>query len=295
MTRTALLPRGRTSRAWLLLCPLLLAALTPPAPGQTAPAPDLDREPVVPPQLAVTAAPPSTPSAAQPGNRIRLFRIQPGFQCDPLGLDVDEHDRLAVESEPGPDFVNVTVGNDNPFYDFRRQGDPGGVGYARVNTQVQLFDTQTTSLSLGVQAVAPAGLEFDGLPDRMGTTVLTPALSFFHALEGGTALQAFVGKNLPIQNSTAQAVRRELQYGMAVQRPLSTRNDDPLRNLYVSVGALGQVGTESQSRTPVVEVLPGLHYRAGESWWISGGFSVPVGTARPEAVQLWQVTCSLQF
>ena len=38
-----------------------------------------------------------------------------------------------------------------------------------------------------------------------------------------------------------------------------------------------------------------LHYKAGESWWISGGLSVPVGSGRPEAGQLWQVTCSLQF
>src|SRR5262249_29933093 len=160
---------------------------------------------------------------------------------------------------------------------------------------VQLFDTDTTAMSLGLQAFAPAGMQYDGLPDRMGTTVVAPALSFFHALDESTALQAFVGKNVPIQNTAAQTVKRDLQYGMAVQRPLSTRNDDPLRCLYLSVGALGQYSPDNPARSMVVEVLPGLHYRAGENWWISTGLSVPLSGQRPETGQLWQVTCSVQF
>lgn len=288
MTRTVT-PRGRTSGA----CLLLLAALASSARAQTVPPrPDLDRDPVVPPQLATTPAAP-VPSVATPTNRIRLFRIQPGFTCEPLGLDPD--DRTNGADDPGPDFLNVSFGNDNPFRDFRRQGDPGGVGYSRLNTQVQLFESETTALALGFQAVAPAGAEFDGLPNQRGATVLTPALSFFHDLDGATALQAFVGKNLPVQNSAAQAVRREVQYGMAVHRPLSTRSDDPLSCVYLSLGALGQYGLDSNSRPVMLEVLPGLHYKAGESWWISGGISVPVGSTRPDAAQLWQVTCSLQF
>jgi hypothetical protein len=292
MTRTALLPRGRTSAgACLLFGPLLLAAFTPRARGEGPPRPDLGRDPLVPSQVVTPAA---GQPAEQPTHRIRLFRIQPAFLGEPPGPDPDE--RPAPEAEAGPDFVSVAFCNDNPFFDFRRQGDPGGVGYARVNTQVQLFGTETTALALGVQAVAPAGVEYDGLPDRLGTTVLTPALSVFHALDDVTAVQAFVGKNVPIQNSAAQTVRRDVQYGMAVQRPVSTRNDDPLRFLYLSVGALGLLRTEKEARTSaVLEVLPGLHYKVAENWWISGGLSVPVGAPRTEAGQLWQVTCSLQF
>src|SRR5262249_36835749 len=114
-------------------------------------------------------------------------------------------------------------------------------------------------------------------------------------LDDVTAVQAFVGKNMPIQNSSVQSVTRDVQYGMALHRPLSTRDDDPLRFLYLSVGALGQYRPDKDSRTPVVmEVLPGLHYKVADNWWISGGISVPVGSTRPES-QLWQVTCSVQF
>jgi hypothetical protein len=187
----------------------------------------------------------------------------------------------------------VTFGNDNPFFDFRRQGDPGGVGYTRVNTQLQLLGNQKTALAVAVQAVTPAGLAFDGLPDKMGTTVLTPGLSLYHALDDVTGLQAYVGKHLPIQNSSAQNVSRELQYGMAVHRPLST-GDDPLRFLYVSVGALGQYRLTGDSHAPSLEVLPGLHYKVTDNWWISGGVSVPVGPTATERQQ-WQVTCSMQF
>src|SRR5262245_22955090 len=69
MITAAIPPRGRTSGACLLFGPLLLATLTPPAASQT---------------------PAGTAPAGTPNNRIRLFRIQPGFQSDPLGLEADE-------------------------------------------------------------------------------------------------------------------------------------------------------------------------------------------------------------
>lgn len=279
MTRTA--PHGRPTT--LLVGPLLLL-LVAHAEARQPPRPDLARDPLLPPQAA--AEPPAAPTPARPADRVRLFRIQPGFLSGTPGLELDQ-----PEADVGAEGVAFSFGNDNPFFDFRRQGDPGGVGFARVETQVQLFGTSTTALALGVQAVAPAGLEYDGLPDRMGTTVLTPALSVFHTLDGATAVQAFVGKHVPIQNSAAQGVRRDVRYGMAVQRPVS-RGDDPLRFLYLSVGALGLYRVESGATA--FEVLPGLHYKAGESWWISGGLSLPVGP-KPDAGQAWQLTCSWQF
>ena len=277
------------------LGPLLLLGVSPAAPAQftvgATPSLDLGRDPIVPPQLVVTPTP-STSSANLP-NRIRLFRIQPGFLSDPPGLDLD--DPRSAEPDDGFDFLTLAVGNDNPFFDFRQPGDPGGVGFTRVNTQLQLFDTKRTALSLGLQAVTPAGPQFDGLPDRMGPTVLTPALSVFHAVDDALAVQAFVGKHMLLQNSSTQTVRRDFHYGLALQRPLSRNDDDLLRNCYVSVGAMGVYRFAGEARTPVWEVLPGLHYRMADNWWISTGMNVPFGTARSEMGQHWQVTCSLQF
>lgn len=241
----------------------------------------------------------SREAAAAPAatRRIRLFCIQPGFLCDTPGLE-DDPAAATPDSDGDLDWVNFAAGNDRPFLDLRRSGDPGGVGYTRVHTQVQLFDTTRTACTFGLQAVTPAGLQFDGLPDYLGTTVLTPALSFYHALDEGTAIQAFVGKNLPLMNRSAQSVRRELQYGVAVQQPLGDPRD-LFSGVYLSLGALGTMRRESDGAegrlTPVWEVLPGLHYQMADNWWVSTALVLPVGPVRTETHQHWQVTCSLQF
>ena len=60
--------------------------------------------------------------------------------------------------------------------------------------------------------------------------------------------------------------------------------------------ALGLLPTEREGgRSPSWEVLPGLHYKLSDNWWITGGLIVPVGKTLSEAPQLWRVTCSLQF
>ena len=63
--------------------------------------------------------------------------------------------------------------------------------------------------------------------------------------------------------------------------------------------ALGLYRTDNSNNVAgsamAFEVLPGVQYKVAENWWISGGVSVPVGTPRPDAGQLWQVTCWLQF
>jgi hypothetical protein len=266
------------------------------------PQPDLGRQPVVPPDLlSATVTPAGTPASGP--NRIRLFRIQPGFLSDPPGLDNDDKTSTEAPAMPDPDgdadWITIAVGNDNPFFDFRRPSDPGGVGYTRVNTQVQLFDTSKTACSVGFQAVTPAGLASDGLADKLGTTVLSPAFSLFHTLDDSTAVQAYVGKNLPLMNTHTQTINPDLQCGLAVQRPVSTDNNNPLRFMYFSVGALTQVrlSDASTARTPVgLDVLPGLHYKMADNWWISGAVVLPTSTqTNPTASQQWQVTCSFQF
>jgi hypothetical protein len=250
-------------------------------------------------------APPASLLAAGRAQRLRLFRIAPGFLSDPLGMQDD--DSLAplpgVPSSPtsglgqpdsGPDWMQLGMGIDNPYLDLRRPGDPGGVGYYRVNTQVQLFDSPRTACTLGLQAVTPAGIQFAGAPD--GATVVSPAFSVFHALGDNLALQGFLAKNVPLCNSPCGHLQRNLQCGMAVQRPLVTDGPEGLRSVFLSLGALGQLHPERDNLRllPSCDVLPGVHWHVNDSWWVSSAFLVPVGPLRSAPGQ-WQLTCSLQF
>ncbi len=267
---------------------LLLTAST-----ALAQVPDLARPPLLPTAaLAPTDTSPTSPTLPK---RIRLFRMQPGFVSELPWLDND--DRLPEPSnDSGPEWIGLAVGNDNPYFDLRRRGDPGGVGFARVDTQVQLFDTSTTSFALGLQAVTPRGLQAEGIADNQGPTVVTPALAVFHDLGDGTALQAFVGKHVPLMNRAAQSISRNVRYGMALQRSLSTDDEDPLSSLFVSVGALGELRTGDTDRGPMTwELLPGLHWKPAQTWWMSAGYVVPVGPTRTDTGGHWQLTCSWQY
>src|SRR5262249_28575144 len=144
--------------------------------------PDLSRAPLLPP-AALTPSDTSSTSPTLP-RRIRLFRMQPGFVSELPWLDNDDRPP-EPSTDPNPDWIGLSVGNDNPYFDLRRRGDPGGVGFARVDTQVQLFDTSTTSFALGLQAVTPLGLQAEGVADNQGPTVVTPALAVFHELGDG--------------------------------------------------------------------------------------------------------------
>src|SRR5439155_8215555 len=131
--------------------------------------------------------------SASRANPCRLFRMP---LTSPVGLDSDSEAALndaATANDrdlSGDSRVKVAVGTDNPFFDFRRPGDPGGVGFYRLHSQMQLFGNQKTGLSLGLQAVTPAGLEADGVSD--GPTVLSPNFAWFHQIRNGTAIQGFV-------------------------------------------------------------------------------------------------------
>jgi hypothetical protein len=292
-------PRSRNALGLVLL---LLWASPGRAQGPSWDTPDWSREPLLPRDLVWLSRPGSSDSPAVRANRIRLFRIQPGFLSDPVGLDLDDptpaDPKMDTPSSPEIDVgprVSATMGNDNPFFDFQRPGDVGGVGFFRMHSQVQLFDNQTTGCALGLQAVTPAGLEYDGLPD--GPTVVSPAFSLFHTLDDGTAFQGFVGKNVHCSSGWSKNLHRSVQYGMAVQRPLTDPRDG-LGNFYVFVEALGRYHYDSSTATgpPAVwEVLPGLHWRVADNWWLSGGVIVPVTPAPRSDTGLWQFTCSVRF
>ena len=96
---------------------------------------------------------------------------------------------------------------------------------------------------------------------------------------------------------TMYAYGRGLDYGLAYHRPLPTLDGEASQNLFWFVEGLGRVRPQdfqSTSRGASWEVLPGLHWRLSDSWWLSGGVVFPVGASRSDT-GLWQFTCSWQF
>jgi hypothetical protein len=120
----------------------------------------------------------------------------------------------------------------------------------------------------------------------------------FHTLEDGTAIQGFVGKDVRLNPTWSSQLHRSIQYGMAVQRPLlSPGQTDGLSNCYLFLEALGRYrfdGDVGQGTAAVWELLPGVHWKLRDNWWISGGVILPVGTTTPDA-RLLQFTCSFRF
>lgn len=237
--------------------------------------------------------------------RLRLFRFAPGFLADPLGLQDDDNglpgmprlagaDAAPASQDNGPDWIQIGMGSDNPYFDLRRPGDPGGFGYSRVNTQVSLLDLPATACAVGVQTVTPAGAQFGGLPE--GPTVVTPSFSVFHAVNDRLALQGFVSKNVPLSDSSAAPLQRNLQYGLALQRPILATGSEAWRNLFFTVGALGQLTPERDTLriVPQCDVQPGFQWHVNENWWLSSAVLMPVGPVRTAPGQ-WQLSCSFQF
>jgi hypothetical protein len=156
-------------------------------------------------------------------------------------------------------------------------------------------NSSSANLSINLQAAAPAGVDCDGAP--RGTKMISPSLAYFQDLDGALALQGFVGNNLTVRSGWSDNLNRHFGYGVALTRPLPGLPTDNNQSVHVFVEALGRF-TDSQDptgRTPAnFELLPGLHWRVGENWWMSGGLIVPVGAQRSEA-GLWQLTCSWRF
>lgn len=291
-------------RITLLSTVALTLALALPAPSARADDLFFDwgRERILPKELDLNVpATPNNPILSRP-NAVRLFRMMPGFLADPVGLQEDTAPPDPVDfvkNDDGLNWLQVAVGSDNPFFDVRRPGDPGGVGYYRMHTQLQLLDSPSTGCALGFQAVTPAGRDQGGLDD--GPTVISPAFALFHALEDGTAFHGFVGKHVHLSNPSAFAdalatpgrLHRSLHYGMAVQRPVAPEVD----NVYLFVEALGRYRYDAAATGPpaVWEVLPGMHWKLTDSWWLSGAVVLPVNRDRPIDAKLWQITCSFQF
>jgi hypothetical protein len=221
--------------------------------------------------------------------RARLFRMPAGLLYEQLGLDSGDDPTLPdANGPPGPGDngpIQVAMGLDNPFFDYRLRSDPGGVGYYKVNSQLQLLDEGKTCLSLGFQAVTPAGLENGGLAD--GPTVFCPAIAWFQELGEGTALQGFVCKNIRANSRWSDELENNIEYGMGVQCAIPGLSTDPNRGVHFFVEAVGRYRVDGETlpgRPMTWEFIPGIHWRLGDKWWLS------VGAARTNVI-----TCSWQF
>jgi hypothetical protein len=255
----------------------------------------LDRPLVLPPTAVLMPLDPSaTPSRP---NRIRLFRMQPGFLYGPPGLDQDDPNLAAFGPQPeeGVDWLQLTMGNDNPFFDVRRPGDPGGIGYYRVHSQVQLFDSQTTSCTINLQAVRPAGRDQNGVDS--GPTILTPAIGLYQeVLDDGTALHCFVGKHMPFA-SRGGPLQRGMQCGLGLQRPLWPGGPAGSDSIYLTLGALGRIRFDDANAgpTPAWDMMPGLHWQLTPNSWVAGSLILPVNSIGRADGTGWQFTLSWQF
>jgi hypothetical protein len=242
----------------------------------------------------------AAPSAMSRTPRLRLPRMPMTSLGDPLGLTPDNDDPApdpdAPMSPSDADLgrVQLSMGADNPFFDFRRRGSPGGVGYYRVHTQLQLFDTGATGCTLTCQAVRPAGLESNGLND--GPSFVSPALTVFHDLGDGTAVHGFIGKDVRVNSAWRDGlVEGGFQYGLALQQPVPGVTNDPGKGLFVFVEAQGRWNDRDPTAGRAWEVVPGLHYRLSDSWWMSGGVVVPVGAARDTSASQWHLSCQWHY
>jgi hypothetical protein len=210
--------------------------------------------------------------------RIPMFRMLPGFLSDPANMPGSD------DASGGTDAgLLCNFGEDNPYFDPRRPGDPGGVGFVRVYSQLQLLDTGTTSISVGLRAWTPAGLENGGVAD--GPTYFAPGLGIFQDLGNGTALHGYVGQQFraELRGSTRQSA---LEYGMAMHCPVPGLVEPTNNGVYVFVQALGRYGYVNpyDGREMEWEFVPGVHWRLSDNFWMS------VGASRRSIF-----TCSWQF
>ena len=230
-------------------------------------------------------------------NRIRLFHMPTGFMSDPVGLDLDD-DTVGTPGDGddpagGAGRWGLSLGADNPYFDFRLPGDPGGVGFYKAHTQYQLYDSDSAHFSFNLQAATPAGLDNQGA--NGGPTVITPALAYFYEMESGSAVQAFVGKHFGARSGWSDSLERSVNYGLAVQYPLSSGPLDNAQNVYIFFEAIGNshlVTYSGQSPTSCWRMVPGLHWRLTDNCWMSGGVLVPINDVDTGSVQL---TCSWRF
>jgi hypothetical protein len=264
--------------------------------------PEAPQRPLVPFDLSANFAGPDPGKAS--AQRVRLFMMPTGGVNDltarDFGTAAVEPGILPQGADPTADLgLDATFDADNPYFDFRLPGDPGGVGYQRFQTGWQVLDTSDTGLSLNCQAVTPAGLQADGLAN--GPTWLSPGVSCSQRLGEDAGLQAFVSKNLRPQLRGGDSLEGTMRYGFALHQACPLLDGWTPGRVFWFMEAVGNVRTDELASSygnalPKLVVLPGLHFQTAPNCWLSGGVLVPVNSAGARTDQsLWQVTCSWRF
>jgi hypothetical protein len=214
-------------------------------------------------------------------SRIPMFRMLPGFLVDPPDLNVmddpsDNTPGTTTNADNGVDGFVLNFGDDNPYFDPRRPGDPGGVGFVRVHSQVQVLDSGSTSVCFGLRAWTPAGLENGGVQN--GSTVFAPGIGVFQDLGAGSGLHGFVDQNL---HSCCR--QGPVHCGMAVDCPVNANNNPANTGLFVFVQALGTMdyGIDRQGRAMNWELVPGVQ------WRLSDSFSMSLGASKSSILTCW--------
>jgi hypothetical protein len=214
------------------------------------------------------------PQSATP--RLRMFGMPAGFLATPVGLDDEDDPKLvqdpyfaALKKDDDLRNVQIALGMDNPFFDLRRPGGIGGVGYYQIYSQVQIIETGATSMCVNLQSFTPAGVQSGGLAN--GPSYVCPSLSVFHELGMKTAVQAYVGQNISSGAGWDDNWNRKTHYGMAWQCPLGLDRDRD-NNLYFFVQALGHFNYDpGRTGHPAMMVLPGIQWRLADNCWLSFG------------------------
>jgi hypothetical protein len=277
----------------------LLAAVFAATPVSAQPFPDADtgiwRAPAVLTHLD-TADLMGRPSAAPSAFlHLPMFRMFPAYLTDPVGLQSDDDPTPDAATAQDCEGLQLSLGNDNPFFDFYLPGDPGGFGYYKLHTQYQVLDTGTGSFVLGLQALTPAGIEADGL--GQGRTFVSPAVAWYQALGDGNAVHGFVSKTMRAEAGWTDRWENNFRYGLAVQHPLAGQPDGGWGSVHLFMVAIGEYYPDTLAgtrRVTGVNMLPGLHWQVGDNWWLSTGVLVPMNTPSFEG-SLLHITCSWRF
>jgi hypothetical protein len=212
---------------------------------------------------------------------------------DRVWFNSDDDPPGSSDGVDGDERFQLWTGWDNPYFDFRMPGDPGGIGYEKLYAQLLLADYGSGSCLLHCQATEPAGIQFNGVPH--GPTVVRPQFSWFHDLPGGIAFQGFVGTATRANLNSVDNLDRNVRYGLALQSPLPVAVDSKPFFLFVEALGRARPGNVSGQAPPGGwDLVPGLTWQSSQRCWITGGVMMPFGTVRPET-GLWQVTCSWHF
>ena len=239
---------------------------------------DLFGSPRVPLRINPTddSASPSSPSSAA---RLQMLGMPSGFIVNPIGI-MDDDDvppgAILDTDRPNPerDLVQLNFGNYNPYLDLRRPGDPGGVGYYKIYSQMQLFDSGKSSVAMGLQAYTPAGVEMGGVAN--GPSYVVPALAWFQDLGNGAALQSYIGQNIHAIPRFTDRMNTNFHCGVALHCPVPGTDSTNEQGLFFFVQALGRYHFDDGStpaNRPMWEVVPGVQWRLNNNCWMSVGAS----------------------